>query len=941
MNTDPTRFSPSPEERARVKSIFWTSVALAMAYLLGLVYSLILAQQIQVWQIFVAIGILAGLLLSCIPAIWWSRHERIARSAAVLTIGAALLYPVLAVLFEGLGIILGAGGLFGSMMISSTAFDQKQSRRALPVYITSAIVSILIEVFNPPGRLSLPTLQIVVAVLVALVLGTYVTSTARAFSSYSLRNKLIIFFTIIVIIAAASIASVTITLTRNALSDQVGVSSQALADRLGHEIGSYLQAQINLLMNTAARYQSLAAQVSSTYSGGETSALTIITNRDTAWATASDSSPLVRNVLTHPAAEGLQELQALSPENVEIFLTDKYGALIAATNRTSDYYQADEAWWQATYLGGQGAIHIGELAYDESSQTYALTIAVPIYDASHIVVGVLRTTLDANALIALLEEGQFGETGHSDLRLSEGLLLGDETLAADEIAALNSIGDNYVQINYQGASSVVSQARVQTHNPESPVGLAISQSGWQVVVHQQTSEALKPVQTATRTTTVVTLAVILAAAGLALAVSQVIARPILQLSEVAGRIASGDRSARAPVTTKDEIGDLATIFNAMTEQVSDLLSSLEQRVSERTADLEVARQQSEARARDLQNVGEVSSIIAREQRLEILLPLITRLVSEKFNFYHIGIFLIESTRQFAILQAANSEGGQRMLAREHKLAVGQTGIVGNVAQTGKPRIALDVGADAVFFNNPDLPETRSEMALPLTVRGQIIGVLDVQSTLAGIFTEDDVAVLGILADQVAVAIENARLFGQRQQALDEVDALYRQYLSQEWESFAQQDMLLGYHQSQMGGQPIAATVDSDEIQTAMSTGKILIVNPQDADSTAAMTVPVRLRGQTIGVLNLMAPVSGRPWSEDEVNMVQAVSDRLALALENARLLEATQRRAATERAIGDISSKISSSIDIESVLRTAVEEIGRKIGATQVVFELKAEQSEA
>src|SRR5690606_34214496 len=129
-------------------------------------------------------------------------------------------------------------------------------------------------------------------------------------------------------------------------------------------------------------------------------------------------------------------------------------------------------------------------------------------------------------------------------------------------------------------------------------------------------------------------------------------------------------------------------------------------------------------------------------------------ISEKYGFYHVGVFLLDENRTYAILTAANSAGGQKMLARQHRLKVGEQGIVGSVTGSGEPRIALDVGADAVFFNNPDLPESHSEMALPLRSGGQVIGALDVQSTETGAFTHVDVQTLGLLAEQVSLAIEN-------------------------------------------------------------------------------------------------------------------------------------------------------------------------------------------
>lgn len=279
-----------------------------------------------------------------------------------------------------------------------------------------------------------------------------------------------------------------------------------------------------------------------------------------------------------------------------------------------------------------------------------------------------------------------------------------------------------------------------------------------------------------------------------------------------------------------------------------------------------------------------------------------------------------------------------MLERGHQLEVGQTGIVGYVAQTGKSRIALDVGADAVYFNNPDLPATRSEMALPLNVRGSTIGVMDVQSTKPGAFTDADANTLGILADQVAIAIENARLFGQTQDALNEVQKLYRQYQTQEWTEFIRQSEYIGYHKGIIDGKPIAAPIETDEVKKALKLGKVVVLDGGKEKSQPILAVPVKLRGQTLGVLNIKAPKTRTKWNQDEINLAQAVSDRLALALENARLLQESQRRAAKEQKIGEMTAKIGASINMRNVLQTAVEELGRALPGSEVVIQFQSSQ---
>ena len=408
-----------------------------------------------------------------------------------------------------------------------------------------------------------------------------------------------------------------------------------------------------------------------------------------------------------------------------------------------------------------------------------------------------------------------------------------------------------------------------------------------------------------------------------------VSNPIKELINILQKLQNGDLSQRVPVTTTDELSTVAIYINRMIAQLNFLNSTLEQQVSERTAEAEMARQLSETRAQEMKSISEISRAISSEQKLEILLPLVTRLVSESFGFYHVGIFFVDETNNFAHLQAANSEGGQRMLARGHRLELGK-GLVGTVAQSGKPRIALDVGFDAVFFNNPDLPKTRSEMALPLNVRRKTIGVLDVQSTISGAFTELDADTLGILADQVAIAIDNARLFTKTQQALNEVQALYNQYLQKEWRALQAKTRNVGYWQTLSGGKNLEKPVETEEIRQVVQTGQSVISKSNEAETDPAVIVPIKLRGQTIGVLNIKATSKNREFSRDELNLIRSVTDRLALALENARLFEETTQRAERERLVTEITGKIRSHNDPQAMIETAIQELRTVLGASRV-----------
>jgi GAF domain-containing protein len=365
------------------------------------------------------------------------------------------------------------------------------------------------------------------------------------------------------------------------------------------------------------------------------------------------------------------------------------------------------------------------------------------------------------------------------------------------------------------------------------------------------------------------------------------------------------------------------------QELNGLRLDLEQRVEARTSELK-------KRAAQLEAVSTVARTIASVQEIDTLLPAITRLVSQQFGFYHVGIFLLDPHGQNAVLSAANSPGGIRMLGRQHSLPLDSHSIVGFSASRGEARIALDVGSDSVYFNNPDLPDTRSEMAIPLRVAGEVIGALDVQSIETNAFSEEDVRVLTTLADQIAIAIENARLFGEAKKALGESQAMFEKYTQQEWSNFARQAKPNGFLFDGKQVLPLDSNPRREPIKAVIQTGGLSLDK-----ASATIAIPIKLRGQTVGVLDVRSKKGQRNWKADEIAMLEAAAERAALALENARLVESAQRRAARERAIGDISTRIGAVGNLESILQTAVEELGRKIGgATEVTLEIGDDNGE-
>ncbi len=421
-----------------------------------------------------------------------------------------------------------------------------------------------------------------------------------------------------------------------------------------------------------------------------------------------------------------------------------------------------------------------------------------------------------------------------------------------------------------------------------------------------------------RNSVVILLVLFIASLLISLWIGQLISTPLVRLTQTVDTISSGDFTARATVGAQDETGRLASAFNIMADRLSNTLSGLEQNVVERTKELELANKNNEHRALQFESIARVAQIIGSTDFSEELLPRITEVISQQFNLYHVGIFLLDIRKEYAVLTASNSEGGRKMLARNHRLPINEASIVGYAGKTGQPRLALDTDADSTYSTNPDLSRTRSELALPLMVGSEIIGVLDVQSTEKNAFSIEDINVMSTLARQVSIAIQNARAYQQTREALKRAEIASMELSRQNWKQFTGQQ----------------------EIEGVMFDG----VNTKTVSRSAGQTehnlaIPLVLRGTKIGSIKLNSIDPLRVWTEDEMAVLQAAAERTTLAIENARLLQDAQKRASKERTIGEISSKISGLVNIENILETAIKELGTTLTNTDISIQFNQEDS--
>jgi len=394
---------------------------------------------------------------------------------------------------------------------------------------------------------------------------------------------------------------------------------------------------------------------------------------------------------------------------------------------------------------------------------------------------------------------------------------------------------------------------------------------------------------------------------------QIIA-PLREMAVSATRVMQGEWDAIRPSPRRDELGTLSRAFHAMTLRMQELVQGLEQEVAERTEDL--AR-----RTRYLEATAEVSRDATSVLDPEELLSRVVALISERFAFHRIGIFLLDPTGEWAVLRATSSEGGRQALARGLRLRVGEEGIVGYVARTGKPYVAPDVSDDALFVYDQDVADTRSELVLPLQARGEIIGVLDVQSPEPGVFGDEDVVVLQTLADQVAMAISNARLFQQTQESLEAERRAYGELGHEAWRELLRTRPDLGFIRDERGISP-AGDLWLPEMEAVLQTGR----SAAGKDGATGLAWPITVRGRVIGVIDARKPKDSGEWTAEQVALLEALTEQLGVALESARLYQDTQRRATREQLTGQVTARIRETLDVETVLETAVREISEALG---------------
>ena len=857
--------SKSPQEETTRRAVLVVQSVTLIAILFTALGVYLTVQTRGAWQAYQFIILAAQVIVTSFVSASLIRRGRSRLGSWIIFIS-NLIAPIWAsLLVSRLGYVALAYILVTTYFTIRYVIPKEARRIAVVLTAFGLVISFLAEMIDPAWRLVSSLMLVVSPILTGFLGVVFIAVIARQAWAGNIRNKLMVAFIGVTVVATGVLGAFMYITTSNNLRDNLERELSAQAIDRATRIGDLFNEQINTLTTLSLNEVMLRAVAAQNGSYGEDSAAiqTLLDTQDAQWRAAdaadNNNDPLVRQHLSNAVSREVSKYKQTFPDNVEVFVTDVYGGLVGSTNRTSDYYQADEGWWQVAYNEGQGGVYISDPEFDESAGAISVLIALPLRDSyTGEITGILRTTYILSPLTAILTE-KIGQTGEADLffpgEVVSHIHAGDfEQVEATEFEALQAVaGQGMVEMDYEGEPSVVTQAKVQTliGNP------FVDSLGWVVVLHQDRNEAFASINEQVRGLIIVLAIVVALAVAAAYFLSLLLIRPILRLTTTAEEVSAGNLDSRAQITTADEVGTLATAFNTMTSQLQETLQGLEQRVADRTRNLELA--------------AEVGRSVSQVRALDVMLKDACQLILEQFDLYYVQVYLTNPSQTELQLQAGTGEVGAQLRERGHRLPLNTGSINGRAAIEKHAVVISDTAESATFRPNELLPDTRGEMAVPLIVGDEVVGVLDMQSSQPGVLNEEVLLAFEALAGQLAIGIQNARLLAEAEQALDEVETQARRQIRASW-----REHLDAIHKPEHFG----FVFDRNDVTPLDEADEL----PGEGQAVSA---PISLTGEELGSLVVELAEGNQNGQTDLI--VNTVARQVAQQIENLRLLESAER----------------------------------------------------
>lgn len=869
------------------------------------------------------------------------RRQRVILGMGFVIYGLILGLASISVFVQGIGFFIWVATMLITILSVTYAIP---ARRLIEAIVVSFLVSTASLIFDLSAidadfRLTVPTdYTPVFWVIIVGILIAFLYYFSQQFAYFTLRAKLISAFAAVTLLSLAVLGLINNTRIERILTEEANQSLYNAAAQTENSLRQFINFNLQTL-STEAKLPLLVEYMS--LSGDKQEAL-------------KPQVAATLDALAQKDPEYLVSYALLDPQgNV---LMDTFGSHMGAN-------EADLSAFQMA-IHADGPV-MSDILIDPFTDQPSLYFSTPLTLEDNSVLGVLRTRYKADILQSLVENNN-GRAGWN----SFAVIFDENLIHLAHGTAPETIFTTVGALDFDTFQSLINNRRLPEQSAEATfldlpelqdhlrtlqsgseqhmffeaqdiatgdltnqvVVVKMSDPNWLLAFFQPQQIYLAPIQQLTNNTVLLSLVSVMGAGVIALALSQVIVTPILNLTKQASKLTEGDFSTRVAITTQDEIGNLGKTFNIMANQLQNLVNNLEKQVASRTRTLE-------NRAAQLQASAEVARDATSEQNLTDLLERAATLVYERFGYYHVGIYLKDQKEEYANLAASSDTPGKKLMATDHSYRINPDSNVGYTFILGKAILASVEDPTTQPNFHPLLPNSMSQLILPLNQNNKTIGVIDIHSTNPTAFTDEDIQIFQILADQLAIAIQKAKVQDEIQQALTELETAYGVYTRESWHRFLQsRKNLSGYRYNQRHIEEVFTA--PEQVVSAWKQGEQIVSRKQSPNDptkeTTSLAIPLKVRGEVIGVLNVEFEIDDVP--PDTTNLINEISDRLSLIIENARLIETAQRKVEREQLTSHISNRIRQSLDMDMIIRTAIQEIGENLGLTEVELRLGTEE---
>ena len=853
------------------------AIALIMfgAGILSLPLYVYLAIQDGSWQLYVILGTVIFFLIASGLSAVLSRQNRTTAALTWLLGGLFLIVPIIAAMVVGVGIVLAVTVVVVTILIVRQTLSGRRATKTVLRGVVTAILTVAIDVYVPWERASYPLLSTFIPYIAgAGILGISI-YVLRGYRQYSLSTKLIGGFLLMTLIPLGVIFFFNNRSTRQILTDNANTALSASAAAAAQELDAFMNGSLTQVRSTAqssilAEYLALSP---SKRAGSETETvlykeLRAIASRDPIYITSV----------------GLIDTQGTD-------IADTYGADIGLS-------KAKRIWF--TTPVENGLPYVSPLEFSEATGLYSIYFSAPIRNVEGEIIGVLRMRYNANILQKIIVNSAENENitdsftvlfDENHIRLAHSarpelitksvipftldkLAQLQEANRLPKGATVEEYSTNLLELE-QRLSDVDNQPIFSAEfsatagELDQAATVRMKSQPWLVAAAQPINTFLVPAQTQTRASAILVTLIAVVVAFIGSFVAQSLSAPIVRLTAVAEQIAAGDNNVQASIETQDEIGVLAGAFNTMTAKLREFIASLEQRVADRTRNLELA--------------AEVGRSVSQVRALDVMLKDAAELIRSQFELYYVQVYLTDASQTNLLLLSGTGHVGEQLVGRGHRLPLNLSSINGRAATEKKAVVIADTATNATFRPNPLLPNTRSEMAVPLIVGEKVVGVLDLQSEKANALSRELLPAFEALAGQLAIAIQNANLLAETEQARAEVEAQARRLVRANWA-----DYLDAIHKPEETG----FVFQQNKVRPLTQEEETQSVEKEKGNSWAS---PIEVTGEALG--NLVVELDEQTFVARGNELVNTVAQQVAQHIEALRLLESAERyRAEAEEA---------------------------------------------